>query len=90
MNMQDILSRIDDRKEAVKKSDAQISTEATGSQDLIRNWRRAVKAGKEPGANFDSLNKVARILDVSYQWLVDGRRARLWNRSVRMQHCPGR
>lgn len=72
MNMQEILTRIDDRLAITGLSDAAASFAATGSRDTIRNWRRALKEGREPGATIGSLVKLADVLECKLPWLVGG------------------
>lgn len=42
------------------------------SKDLIRNWQRAVKEGREASARMDSIAQVAAALGVSDVWLATG------------------
>lgn len=72
MNMQEILNRIDERLAATGLSDAKASSMATGSKDTIRNWRRAIDRGQEPGATIGSLGKLADVLQCQLPWLVGG------------------
>ncbi len=72
MNMQEILTRIDERLAATGLSDAKASFAATGSKDTIRNWRRALRDGREVGATTGSLAKLADVLDCQLPWLVGG------------------
>lgn len=71
MDMKAILERITARRKAIGLSEAALSMQA-GSRDLIRNWRRALEAGKEISARHDSFEAVARELGVPLSWLLDG------------------
>jgi len=71
MNMREILRRVDIRLAKVGKTAAGASREATGSPDLIRNWRRAVQAGKNPGASTLTLSKLAVVLKTNVPWLTE-------------------
>lgn len=68
MNVQEILSRVEERLSTIGMSAAEASRQATGSPDLIRNWSRRDKGG--PSAT--SLAKLAPILGVTVGWLMDG------------------
>ena len=73
----DILARIDQARQGADGkplSDQAISSLATGKPrgDLIRNWRRAVKDGRETSARLDTLGAVADVLGVSKEWLATG------------------
>ena len=70
--MKEILARIDRRHAKLKTTDASASRAATGSPDLIRNWRRAAKDGKNPGASTSTLAKLADALRTNFLWLADG------------------
>ena len=70
-----MLDRIKDRIEDLKAqgqsvSERSISMDATGSPDTIRNWRRAVAAGKAAGATTSKLAQVAQALGVTAEWLM--------------------
>jgi transcriptional regulator with XRE-family HTH domain len=75
MKLLEILLRIDQRQAELGLTDRALSVKATGSTDLIRNWRRTAADGKTASANHASLEKVAKALDVSLDWLLDGRRS---------------
>lgn len=66
MDMKKILDRIDARRAELNLSDRQISLRAGQSQDLVRNWRRALAAGKDSGANAGSLAAVANVLGIRF------------------------
>lgn len=73
----EILGRIDEARQLPdgrRLSDQAISSLATGKPrgDLIRNWRRAVREGRETSARLDSLGAVAEVLGVSKEWLATG------------------
>ena len=71
MNLAAILDRISARLRVVGLSERALS-ERAGSADLIRNWRRKVKAGDTGGANHESLRRVADELGVTLNWLLHG------------------
>lgn len=69
MQMTDILKRIDERLAVLGLDEAQVS-QAAGSRDLIRNWRRGVKLGRNPSARHDKLELIAHALDMTLADLV--------------------
>lgn len=72
MEMKEILARIDSCKAHFGISDRQLSLSAGLSAEGIRNWRRRVANGDNPGANMRSLEAVAQVLGVSPEWLARG------------------
>ena len=70
MEMKAVLDRITARREALGMSEAALSARA-GSRDLIRNWRRAMDKGQDINARHDSLEAIARALNVTVAWLTD-------------------
>lgn len=70
--LKDILDRIEGRLEAVGLTATEASRRAGLSPDAIRNFRRAVRDGKESGASTKTLDKLAPILGVSLTWLMNG------------------
>jgi hypothetical protein len=73
MKLEEVLNRIDAVAAPRNLSDRELSLAAGGSPDLIRNWRRAVKEGKEArGARPRSIEAIARELGVSGDWLMSG------------------
>lgn len=72
MDMEAVLNRIAERRKELNLSEAALGRNSGLSGDAVRNWRRAVADGKQPGANVNSLNAIARTLDVSYSWLTTG------------------
>lgn len=64
MEMADILARIDAHRLPMGISDSHLS-EAAGSRDLIRNWRRAVAEGRSVSARHDKLEQVARAMGIT-------------------------
>lgn len=42
------------------------------SDSTVKNWRKAVKDNKNPGANEKSLTAIADALGVTRDWLVNG------------------
>lgn len=69
MEMKAVLDRITARREALGMSEAALSAQA-GSRDLIRNWRRALDKGQDINARHDSLEAIARALNVTVAWLT--------------------
>lgn len=73
MKLAEILARIDQANAERRLSDAALSKAASGSPDLLRNWRRRIDAGDtEAGANARMIAAVARVLSVSEAWLMTG------------------
>ena len=78
MDMAGILDRIDRRYAEIadqtgkKPSDRSISLAAGLSSEVVRNWRRAGREGREPGANAASIQAIASALEVSESWLMTG------------------
>lgn len=70
MEMKSVLAKIDVMLAKRGTSAAAISREATGSPDTIRNWRRRVDKGQEPGASTATLEPIARSLGVPVEWLT--------------------
>lgn len=68
MNIKYILARIDERQAALGMTDRALSL-AVGSADLIRNWRRAAREGKNPRIAHENLLAVADRLGVSPDWM---------------------
>lgn len=71
MDMIALLDRISARAAALKLSESELSM-AAGSRDLIRNWRRAAREGREIQARHSSLADIAAKLGVSTAWLIEG------------------
>lgn len=63
MKLTALLARIDEYRERSGESDRALAIRAGLSGDAIRNWRRAVKEGRDAGANVDSVGKLASIID---------------------------
>jgi hypothetical protein len=73
MDMRAILDRIDAIASARNLSDRKLSLMAGMSGDVIRNWRRRVREeGDLVGASRRSIAAVARVLQVSPEWLLTG------------------
>jgi len=72
MDMKQILERISLCRDSVGISERALSLAAGMSADAIRNWRRKVDKGDEPGANTRSIEMVANALGVSREWLLTG------------------
>lgn len=75
MNLAAVLDRLTVRREELGISESALSAQA-GSRDLIRNWRRALQAGREIGVRHESVVALAKALQVSPAWLVEGERQR--------------
>lgn len=70
MDMNRILAKIEHFQKPLGLSDRALSIRATGSADLIRNWRRAAALGKPAAANTKSLTDIAAALNVSLEAIV--------------------
>lgn len=75
MDLNAILTRINQRAEALGLSERQVSIRSGMSADGVRNWRRRGADEDSAGANMASLEKIARTLDVSVTWLLTGKDA---------------
>ncbi|WP_417513159.1 S24 family peptidase [Minwuia sp.] len=69
MMNQDLLDRIDQRLRAKDLTDYRASMLAAGRPEIIRNIRRGLS--KNPRR--DTLEKLAGVLDCSFEWLATGR-----------------
>jgi phage repressor protein C with HTH and peptisase S24 domain len=69
MTNQDLLERIDQRLRAKDLTDYRASMLAAGRPEIIRNIRRGLS--KNPRR--DTMEKLARVLDCSFEWLATGR-----------------
>lgn len=58
----DVLRMIDEHEAATGEKAAKLSRRATGSPDTIRNWKRAVAAGKSAGASTRTLQAVIEAI----------------------------
>lgn len=72
MDMKQILERISLCRKDAGVSERALSISSGMSPDGIRNWRRRVDAGEDPGANLRSIEMVANALGVSRDWLATG------------------
>lgn len=70
MDIIGILNRIDEQAKVLGLSDRSVSLNAGLSSDGIRNWKR--RSDGRSGMNMKSLEKVARTLNVSLNWLLYG------------------
>jgi transcriptional regulator with XRE-family HTH domain len=70
MEMTKILARIEARLKDLGLTAGQVSRQATGSPDTIRNWKRRVAKGESPGASTATLQPVANALRVPLDWLL--------------------
>lgn len=66
IGMRDVLRAIDRFQDDNPVTDAELSRLATGSPDTIRNWRRAVRAGRDAGAHVHKLQAVGRVIGVDF------------------------
>lgn len=66
---QELLDRIDDRLRARGLTDYRASMLAAGRPEIIRNIRR----GRSRNPRRDTLEKLAHVLDCSFEWLATGR-----------------
>lgn len=66
---QDLLARIDQRLVATGLTDYRASMMAAGRPEIIRNIRR----GRSNNPRRDTLEKLARVLGCSVEWLATGR-----------------
>lgn|GEM_PF-5723531 len=69
-----IMSRIEPLMQELGLNPTSLSLNATGgrSRDLVRNWQRSIKDGKEPSARMESVALIAAALGVSDVWLATG------------------
>lgn len=66
VEVRDVLRAIDAYQIENPITDAELSRLATGSPDTIRNWRRAVRDGKDVGAHVKKLIAVGRVIGVDF------------------------
>src|SRR5580658_1217582 len=71
MELEDILSRVESRLEAVGLS-AHAASLAAKKPDAIRNLKRAVKNGDRRGVTTETLAALAPVLKTSAAWLLEG------------------
>lgn len=69
MTNQELLDRIDERLREKGLTDYRASMLAAGRPEIIRNIRR----GRSRNPRRDTLEKLARVLDCSFEWLATGR-----------------
>lgn len=69
MANQELLERIDLRLREMGLTDYRASMLAAGRPEIIRNIRR----GRSNNPRRDTLEKLARVLDCSFEWLATGR-----------------
>ncbi|WP_416897656.1 MAG: hypothetical protein ACMVY4_19685 [Minwuia sp.] len=69
MANQELLERIDQRLKAMDLTDYRASMLAAGRPEIIRNIRR----GLSRNPRRDTLEKLANVLDCSFEWLATGR-----------------
>lgn len=69
MTNQDLLDRIDERLRQKGLTDYRASMLAAGRPEIIRNIRR----GRSRNPRRDTLEKLAQVLECSFEWLATGR-----------------
>jgi phage repressor protein C with HTH and peptisase S24 domain len=62
MKVEDLLKLIDQHNADTGETDKALSLRSGLSGEGIRNWRRSIRAGKTPGANAGSIDKVLRAI----------------------------
>lgn len=67
-----VYERIQARLGALKLSASAASKQAGLSEDAIRNIKRAVEAGENRGASTRTIAALAKVLDTSVAWLMEG------------------
>lgn len=72
MNTNEVLTRIEQRMTELGVKPQTVSLTATGSPDTIRNWFRKMRKGDRFSMRQDTLEAVARALDMPIQWLTHG------------------
>lgn len=72
MEMKDVISRIQDRCAEMGISESRAGKEAGLSLDVVRNMRRAVARGDNPTVQERTLEKLAKALNTTRDWLVNG------------------
>jgi len=71
MDLEDVLTRIESRLEAVGLS-AHAASLAAKKPDAIRNLKRAVKSGDRRGVTTETLTALAPVLKTTAAWLLEG------------------
>lgn len=71
MQLQDVLTRIESRLEALGLS-AHGASVAAKKPDAIRNLRRAVQNGERRGVTTETLRALAPVLQTTAAWLLEG------------------
>lgn len=71
MDLQDVLSRVESRLEAVGLS-AHRASELARKPDAIRNLKRAVQRGDRRGITTETLASLAPVLKTTAAWLLEG------------------
>jgi SOS-response transcriptional repressor LexA len=71
MEIKDLVRRVNVRLEKLGVTHTQVSRNATGSTETIRNWMRAATAGKKVGVAQRTLEAVARELRTNALWLSE-------------------
>ena len=72
MQAEEILQRIDTRLSELGLSAAEASARVAGHKDLLRNFRRSTERGSDTGLSIPAAVELAKVLDVSVQWLLTG------------------
>jgi phage repressor protein C with HTH and peptisase S24 domain len=71
MDLEDVLTRIESRLEALGLS-AHAASLAAKKPDAIRNLKRAVKSGDRRGVTTETLTALAPVLKTTAAWLLEG------------------
>jgi len=73
MDWDAVLQRVEERLEAMGMTVAELNRRSGLHKDGgVANWRRAQRKGKTFGANTETLQKIAKTLQVSENWLLYG------------------
>ncbi|MEJ5084817.1 hypothetical protein [Brucella pseudogrignonensis] len=70
--LKEILERIDKRLSALNLKESRAAVMSGLSSSAIRNWRRAIKANKEPGVSTKTIAALAPTLNTTAAWLLEG------------------
>lgn len=70
--IRDVYERIEKRLDAVGLKESSAAKLAGLSDSAIRNIRRAVNEGKEVGVSSKTIEALAKVLDTTPTWLMDG------------------
>lgn len=82
--IEDVLKRIEERLKALNLSASAASLKAGLSRDAIRNMRRGLKSQARTGVSTNTIEALARVLQVSPAWLLKGNDADKADDSVKL------